>query len=190
MVRFLRDAHSVKGAERMFRKFIHFRLQRADRVLQDYRPDPVLKSHFPMTLLNGFDKDGDGVWLERPGVTDCYGLYDRFGREELLRYCLWARESACHSPWRRAYEAEKQQTPRMTCVVDLYGLNRSHLRPVLLPVLADVVRDIQEYYCGFIKKIIIIREPPIFKVIWNMVCTQFKSVARVAACFCVGFLIC
>ena len=162
----------------MFRKFIKFRIERVDTILQAYHPDPVLMSHYPMTLLNGFDKDGDGIWIERPGVADCSGLYDRFGRDELLRYCLWVREAACKSKWRDAYVAEKNQAPRLTCVVDLKGLNRGHMRPNLLPIFAEVIQDIQNYYCGFIKKIIIIRAPAIIPMVWRLVRHCFNANMR------------
>eukprot|EP00797_Seminavis_robusta_P000920 Sro1058_g236350.1 SEC14-like protein 5 (402) ;mRNA; r:7427-8739 len=169
VVRFLKEAHSIKGTELMFRKFIDFRIRQVDTILQDYQPHPVMKSHFPITILNGTDKDGDCIWLERTGVTDVYGLYKYFGKAGIMRYQLWAREKAMHTPWSQAYKAEKDQSPRVICILDMQGLNSSHMNPVLLPILADVVNIIQNYYCGFIKKIIVIREPPIFKVLWSLV---------------------
>lgn len=178
VVRFVRETNSIKAAERMFRKFIQFRIEQVDGILDSWDPDPLLKSHFPQTLLNGFDKEGDGIWVERPGVTDCYGLYERFGGKELLRYCLWAREAACHSPWKQAYVAKKNRQVRLTCIVDVKGLNRSHIRPALLPIFAELIQGIQNYYCGFIKKIIIIREPAIFKVVWNLVKHVFNENMR------------
>lgn len=178
VVRFVRETNSIKAAERMFRKFIQFRIEQVDGILDNWDPDPLLKSHFPQTLLNGCDRDGDGIWIERPGATDCYGLYERFGGKELLRYCLWAREAACHSPWKQAYVAENNQQVRLTCIVDVKGLNRSHIRPALLPIFAELIQGIQNYYCGFIKKIIIIREPAIFKVVWNLIKHVFNENMR------------
>ncbi|CAB9519915.1 SEC14-like protein [Seminavis robusta] len=178
VVPFLKETHSVKSTELRFRKFIDFRIKQVDTILQDYHPHPVMKSHFPITLLNGFDKEGDGIWLERTGATDSLALYRRFGKAEMMRYQLWTRENAVHTPWCQAYKAGKKQSPRVTCIMDMQGLNCSHMHPALLPVLADVINIVQNYYCGFIKKIIVVREPAIFKVIWNLVKHFFNQTMK------------
>jgi len=169
VVRFLREARTTKGAERLFRKFILFRMSQVDTILNDFEPPRLFKTHYPMTLLNACDKEGDGIWLERPGATDFLGLCETFGRVDVLRYCDYVREQALHSSWIQNYRTTKQQEPRVIGIVDVQGLNRRHFHPMLMPLWKDLIFAVQNYYCGFIKKIVVIREPPIFKLFWRIV---------------------
>lgn len=119
-----------------------------------------------MTMLDTYDKDGDGIWFQAFGVADVPGLLKRFGRKELAKYFLWVQERAAEGPWGQIYEKKMKRAPRVTVVIDLEGFNRGHAKPAAFVVYEDILCMIQNYYCMFVKKIIFVREPAIFRMIW------------------------
>jgi hypothetical protein len=178
VVRFLLE-HKERNAdiaERRFRRMIKWRRDNdIDQLVLDgnntknYAPPPLYR-YFPAGLLQGVDKDGDPIHLERTGVADTLGLLKRYGRDEMIRYSTWLREVQCHgAAWRAEYQ-ERQGHPvkQITLLFDLKGLGRSVMTPLLFSVGLEVTRVTQEYYPHRTKRIIFLRAPPIFQFAWKV----------------------
>ena len=176
VVRYLRDARfHVKHADAKFRRMVQWRVNnQVDDILTNYRPPhPLLFEYVPTTVLDGLDKEGDPIWIERVGAADSWGLFQRFGHEELIRYAVYIREVCIRGPWaeeykRRAADAGGKPPMRATAIVDLAGMTWDHFRPSLLPLLKEGLSIVQEYYCGFGKKIIVIRVSKLFPIVWKV----------------------
>ena len=103
-------------------------------------------------------------------MADCWGLYKRHGREAMIRHTLYYQELDVRGVWQDDYEAKYQKKAgQFTCVFDLQGLSARHMRPGLLPVLGYLSRIIQDTYPEIVKRVLIIRAPSIFKMIWGLV---------------------
>jgi hypothetical protein len=173
VVRYLRDAHgNVKNSEAKFRRMVDWRIsEEVDDIVTDYvLPHPLMQRYLPTTVLEGCDKEGDPIWLERVGAADSWGLLKAFGHDDLIRYAVYIREVCIRGEWARDYQRRRNGRPpmRATAIIDLEGLNWSHLKPGLLPLLRDGLHIVQEYYCGFGKKVIVIRAPALFSVVWKV----------------------
>lgn len=174
VVRYYRDAHGHIGrAEAKFRRMIAWRRQEGvDAIVDDYEPPhPLLREYLPTTVLNTTDRDGDPIWIERIGACDSWGLLQAFGAEALLKYAVWVRESCLTGPWARAYQQDSpsgKPPMRATAIIDLEGMGWDHLKPSLLPLLKEGLVIVQHYYCGFGKKVIVIRTSKLFPIVWKV----------------------
>lgn len=169
LVRFLKEfKFHLKTTEQKFRASIEWRIKNnADTILEDYQP-PVLFNYFPMGVLEGADKDGDPIYIERSGVADTLALLQRFGRDEMIKQAIWGRELMSRGPWQRDWPHHNHRIRSFTAILDLKGLNRSHLSPSLVPVGQEVTRLVQDNYPGIGKKILIIRAPYLFRFVWSI----------------------
>ena len=199
IIRFLHQCdYHTNEAERMFRSMIQWRLDTdVDTFIpQRYKSDSdndtvddediqrgIIPEEFhnycPFFLLEGFDHDGDPILVQRFGVTDGAGLLTKLGKsavEDALLFfieLLTARNLPSALDWQRNYYEPEvgRRVKQFTNVVDLNGLNwKTHFsRPGLLKVLQDSAYVGQEYYPGLTKRVLIIRAPKIFRVIWKFV---------------------
>ena len=169
VVRFLKEfKFHLKTTEQKFRASIQWRLENnADTILEDYQP-PALFNFFPMAVIEGADYDGDPVYIERSGVADSLDLLKRFGRDEMIKQAIWGRELMSRGPWQNDWPHHNGRIRNFTAILDLKGLNRSHLSPSLVPVGQEVTRLVQDNYPGSGKKILIIRAPYFFRFVWSI----------------------
>ena len=83
---------------------------------------------------------------------DGYGLLSRYGREKLMKHIIWSRELASRGRWIEEYEQKMGRPPtRLTIVYDLQGLSSRHMKPGVLPFLAESMRITQQRYNGLAK---------------------------------------
>ena len=174
VVRFLRARPGdVDAAELMFRAMVDWRKENnVDSILDSYQPPEELVDYFPAAILRGLDKEGDPVFLSRDGVVDAVGLLDTFGRDELMRHAIWMREMIGKGSWMQEYEA-KQGRPvtRIVVIDDVGGLNPwTYIRNrPFLALYGEIMRLDQDYYPESAKKLIILRVPSVFHVIWKVI---------------------
>ena len=172
VVRFLRARPgNVKAAESMFRKMINWRKENdVENILESYTPPQVLLELYPGAMLEGCDKEGDPIYLERLGVTDGPGLIAKVGASEMIRHGIWLREMISKGQWVQDYEkANGKPVKRITIIEDLQGLSRRMLFGGTVGVYNELMRLDQDNYCESAKRMIIIRAPWIFTAVWSIV---------------------
>jgi len=180
VVRFLRARPGdVDAAEIMFRAMVDWRKENnVDSILDSYHPPKKLVDYFPAAILRGLDKEGDPVFLSRDGVVDGVALLDTFGRDELIRHAIWMREMIGKGSWIQEYEA-KQGRPvtRIVVIDDVGGLNpwRYIRNRPFLALYGEILRLDQDFYPESAKKLIILRVPSVFHVIWKVIRGMFDD---------------
>jgi metal transporter CNNM len=172
VVRFLRARPGkVDAAESMFRAMVEWRIaNNVDTILQDYQPPQRLLDFYPGAILEGLDKAGDPVYVGRVGVTDGAGILQQYGREEMVRHAIWMRELVSTGPWIQKYEQEQgRPVRRITLIEDLEGMSISHsMNRELLSVHGEIMRLDQDNYPETAKKLIIVRAPTLFRMVWSI----------------------
>jgi hypothetical protein len=172
VVRFLRARPGkVDAAESMFRAMIAWRIEnQVDSILQgDYQPDQKMLDYYPGAIMQGLDKEGDPVYVGRIGVTDGAGILKQYGRDEMIRHAIWMRELVSTGEWIATYEQEQARpVRRMTLIEDLEGLSIMSMmnNRALLSVYGEIMRLDQDNYPETAKKLIIIRAPTLFRMVW------------------------
>jgi CRAL/TRIO domain len=194
VVRFLRARPgNVDAAESMFRNMMAWRRRNhVDSILQDYTPPDEIVQHFPGAILQGLDKDGDPIFLSRTGVTDGAGLVQKYGRDEMIRHAIWLRELVARGEWIQECEEQQQQQQndnavdgqpvtnkqqprlpirRMTLIDDLDELSVFQIvkNRALLNVYNEVMQLDQNNYPETCKKLLIIRAPALFRMVWMII---------------------
>ena len=183
VVRFLVASSSdVNSAETKFRKMVSWRKQHdVDQILLNYHPPKELVDHYPGAVLAGLDNEGDPIFLSRLGVTDAAGMLQRYGHNEMINHAIWLRELLCTGQWMQEYEKiHKRPVKRALVIEDVHGIQLLQIacnRP-LLSLYADIMRLDQDNFPEAAKKIIIIRAPALFHIIWNVVQHFFDANVR------------
>lgn len=169
LVRYLRGPKKFEQIEGIFRAMIQWRKEkRADHMLEEFRPNRTLLYYIPSAILKGCDKDGDPIYLERGGVLDGVGL-QRFGIDSVLQHIIWLREQATRGDWLEDYERTKGRAPaQVTIIFDMEGMSSRHLKSGVIPMFKEIVKINQERYCGMAKRIILLRAPGIFQLVWSV----------------------
>eukprot|EP00797_Seminavis_robusta_P029728 Sro603_g173830.1 SEC14-like protein 2 (475) ;mRNA; r:3807-5231 len=172
LVRFLTGPQGPAMAEPNFRDMIQWRRDNhVDDMLQNYQPDPFLVEYAsPMAFLKDYDREGDPIYIERGAAMDAQGLLQRYSQEDLMRHAIWLREVQSEGDWVDDYERRQGHAIKdITVVYDLEGLNPKHYTPHVLAWFQSHVQMTDDYYPGPIKRIIVIRAPAVFRVMWNTV---------------------
>ena len=177
VVRFLRARpNDVKAAEKMFRNMMEWRQQNnVDTILQDYTPPSELINKYPGAVLKGVDKDGDPIFVGRVGVTDGVGMIEKYGHDEMIKHAIWIREMVSTGSWIQDFEnqggnGKRRPIKRMTIIEDCFGVSYStHMNRKLTSVYSDVMRLDQDNYPETAKRLLIIRVPTIFRLVWSII---------------------
>ena len=173
VVRLLRECRgNLARAEHKFRIMMQWRIEeQVDDILEDYVPaHPLMAKYVPSTILDGYDREGGTIWIERPGATDSCGLTRAFGIDELLRYSIYLREASYRGAFAEDYQRrnEGRNPTGTTAIIDLQGLSWQHIKPGKLALLKEGLRLTQIGYAGTGKRIIIIRAPAMFAAAWKV----------------------
>jgi len=166
LVRFMRSPG--KSVEDRLREMIDWReKQGADQLVELYRPHRALLWYIPSAILKGLDKDGDPIYLERGGVMDGVGLLQHFDKNDIIKHIVWLREIATRGDYVQEYEQRTGRAPaQVTILYDMQGMSSRDLKA--LPLFKEIVTINQTRYCGLAKRIILLRAPAAFQVIWNI----------------------
>lgn len=184
VIRILKECkYNTSMCEEKFRKMVHWRMEKKiDNFLDQYGDPHPLFDYFPSVVLKGVDRDGDPVFVERPGALDAYGMYKEMGTQGMIDYITWKREKdMTRGPgWQLDYYEPTygKRVGQFTAIFDVEGLNRNHMRAGLLPLLNQVARLTQDYYPGVAKRIIVLRAPHFFKMFWGLVKNFFDPCIR------------
>lgn len=173
VVRLLRECRgNLARAEHKFRIMMQWRIEEhVDDILDTYVPaHPLMAQYVPSTILDGYDREGGTIWIERPGATDSCGLTRAFGIDELLRYSIYLREASYRGAFAEEYQRrnEGRNPTGTTAIIDLQGLSWQHIKPGKLALLKEGLRLTQIGYAGTGKRIIIIRAPVMFAAAWKV----------------------
>ncbi|CAB9517240.1 SEC14-like protein 5 [Seminavis robusta] len=186
VARYMKDFYklSVPKMADKFRHMVEWRIsERMDTFCASYygHPPPPIFSYFPIFLLGGYDYEGDPIYMIRPGVLDAQGLLSLTSAKDILDYVKFLQEVTLtrytpgipkHWNWQTEHYEKTHGGKRFTqftVIVDLQGLGRRHLRGSFFGVLQQITRIGQDYYAGVRKRILIVRAPRIFQLVWNVV---------------------
>ncbi|CAB9531077.1 SEC14-like protein [Seminavis robusta] len=174
------EAFGFPAAEQKFRKMIEWRLRnKVDSLLKEYHPNPLLMDHSPVAFLADYDHEGDPIYCERGGACDAKGLLKRFSKEQLMRHSIWLREVQSDGAWLDDYKEQMgRPVVSITVVYDLQGLCGRHLQPNVISFFQRLMNITEEYYPGPVKRVIVIRSPPIFRTVWAVVKHFFSEESR------------
>jgi len=174
LVRFMRarPGPDTTIPENFFRNMIKWRVDNiVDKILETYEPPEEMIRLYPGSILAELDRDGDPIYVGRIGVTDGVGLLKKYGREEMIQHAIWIRETVANGAWIKEYEEQAgRPIRRITLIDDLHGLSWStHGSRKLLSVYGEIMRLDQDGYPETVKKLIMIRAPTAFRMIWKIV---------------------
>lgn len=176
LVRFIRGPQGFDKAEEIFRNMVEWRKEYGtDYLLKEYKPHKILHDYIPSAMLQGVDHDGDPVYVERAGAIDGPGLVRRFDHDDLIKHTVWLRELCDSGAWKEDYMRKHGHAPRnMTIVFDLEGLNSSHVKKEVVPFFKAITSYTADKYYGVSKRMIIIRAPKIFCMVWQIAKNFYK----------------
>ena len=185
VIRYMTANWGYKGAETAFRNMMQWReANQIDELLKEYSPPQMLLDGCPSAMLRDYDRDGDPIYVERGGAVDTVSLLKHFSREELLRFAHWQRERNTYGIWLNDYEERQgRKVKNITIIYDLKGLSIHHMNPKALELFKELMRQTQLYYPGPIKRMIVIRAPKVFQLVWNVVKHFFPPQARAKMIF-------
>ena len=187
VVRFMRARpEDLKAQIQMFKNMIQWRKDNnVESILSDYKPHKLLWRYYPGAMLKGRDKEGDPIYIERLGVTDAPGLLNQLGEDEMIKHAIWTRELISKGKWIQKYEkTQERPVRRITIIEDLDGLSRRMLWGGTLSAYKKIMRLDQDNYCETAKKLIIIRAPWVFRMIWGIVSYFFDPGVVAKMTFC------
>ena len=169
-----------KDAERLFREMVQWRIDNnIDTFMDDYKPDPILVDYNVTAILKDYDYDGDPIYVERGGASDGYGFLKRFTKDQLMDFAIWTRELNTRGAWIDEYHQRQGRTVKdVTVVYDLKGMNTHHLNPAVLNFFGSVMTLNSEKYPGPLKRMIIIRAPAVFRLVWAVARNFFPQSSR------------
>jgi hypothetical protein len=188
VIRFLEDrSWNVNAAERMFRKSMEWREQfGADSVFLHGRPPQAIIDNIPGTILKDWDKEGDPIFMDcSVDAKNLEEIIDHYGSDMLVRHAIWMREMIVNGKWHDAYELQQGRPVRQILIIaDLNGLTRRHLNRKILSVFGTIMRVTQDNYPGLPKKIVLIRAPAVFRLLWSLIKHFFDPpiVAKMVIC--------
>ena len=142
---------NVAKVERMYLHMIKWRRENdIDSFLERYRrPDPIF-DFLPLGVLEGTDREGFPIYVDRMGAADSYGMLKEVKADGMVDYLIYVNETInSRSFWKDYEEREGHRVANMTVLIDLGGLNAGHLRPGLLPLLQRISRITQDCYSGW-----------------------------------------
>lgn len=167
---------NLDHAEHAFRQMIEWRIKvKADTILKNptqYSPHLDFLHHYPMGLLEHFDRDGDPIFLSRSGAANGIGFFKRHVSEGIVQFAICIRKKMLK--W--INEENPNEFKQLVIVEDLHGLNRrQHFHPHLLLTFCEIMRLDQENHAESAKAIVLIRAPSIFRLVWNVIKPFFDS---------------
>lgn len=125
-------------------------------------------NYFPQAILQGTDRQGNPIYVERTGATHLWELMSRHGNDETVRASTWIREKCTTGEWVATWEAAAGRgLSGTTAVVDLQGLSRKHASWQVMQAVKTGTQIIQANWPCEANRVIIIRAPALFRYVWS-----------------------
>ncbi|XP_042862265.1 SEC14-like protein 1 isoform X2 [Penaeus japonicus] len=178
LLRFLRarDFNIEKAREMLSHSLIWRKKNQIDKIMNEYQINQVVKDYFPGGWHHQ-DKEGRPLYLLRLGQMDVKGLVKSVGEEGLLKHTL----HICEEGLRLTEEAtasQGQPITNWTLLVDLEGLNMRHLWRPGIRTLLKIIEIVEANYPETMSRVLIIRAPRVFPILWTLVSTFIDDNTR------------
>uniref|UniRef100_A0A182NBD2 Protein real-time n=1 Tax=Anopheles dirus TaxID=7168 RepID=A0A182NBD2_9DIPT len=178
LLRFLRARDfSIDKATTMLQESLQWRKEhRIDDILSEYKTPAVVEKYFPGGWHH-HDKDGRPLYILRLGTMDVKGLLKSVGEDELLKLTL----HICEEGLRLMKDATKlfgKPIWNWCLLVDLDGLSMRHLWRPGVKALLRIIETVEKNYPETMGRVLIVRAPRVFPVLWTIVSTFIDENTR------------
>ncbi|XP_055637386.1 protein real-time isoform X2 [Toxorhynchites rutilus septentrionalis] len=178
LLRFLRARDfSIDKAASMLQESMQWREEhRIDDILSEYKTPIVIEKYFPGGWHH-HDKDGRPLYILRLGNMDVKGLLKSVGEDELLKLTL----HICEQGLKLMKEATKlfeKPVWNWCLLVDLDGLSMRHLWRPGVKALLRIIETVEQNYPETMGRLLIVRAPRVFPVLWTIVSTFIHENTR------------
>ncbi|XP_049286807.1 protein real-time isoform X2 [Anopheles funestus] len=178
LLRFLRARDfSIDKATGMLQESLQWRKEhRIDDILGEYKTPAVVEKYFPGGWHH-HDKDGRPLYILRLGTMDVKGLLKSVGEDELLKLTL----HICEEGLKLMKEATKlfgKPIWNWCLLVDLDGLSMRHLWRPGVKALLRIIETVEKNYPETMGRVLIVRAPRVFPVLWTIVSTFIDENTR------------
>lgn len=178
LLRFLRarEFNVEKGREMLSTSLIWRKKHGVDKILSEYQEPPVIKNYFPGGWHH-YDKEGRPVFLFRLGQMDAKGIIRSIGEEGLTKLVLHICEEGLKLTEESAHRLQ-QPISTWTMLLDLDGLNMRHLWRPGIKALLHIIEICEANYPETLGRVLIIRAPRVFPILWTLVCPLIDETSR------------
>jgi hypothetical protein len=136
----------------------------------------VVKDYFPGGW-HGHDREGRPVFLLRLGQMDAKGLIRSVGEEGLTKLTLHICEEGLKLTEESSHRLNKPIST-WTMLLDLEGLNMRHLWRPGVKALLHIIEICEANYPETLGRVLIIRAPRVFPILWTLVCPLIDETSR------------
>ncbi|CAH0585438.1 unnamed protein product [Chrysodeixis includens] len=178
LLRFLRarDFNVEKAREMLSQSLLWRKKHQVDRLLSEYETPDVVKQYFPGGWHH-HDKDGRPLYVLRLGQMDVKGLLKSIGEDGLLKLTLHVCEEGLKL-LEEASGASSRAVQAWSLLVDLDGLNMRHLWRPGVRALLRVIQLVEANYPETMGRVLIVRAPRVFPILWTIVSTFIDENTR------------
>lgn len=178
LLRFLRARDfSIDKATVMLQESLQWRKEhRIDDILGEYKTPAVVEKYFPGGWHH-HDKDGRPLYILRLGTMDVKGLLKSVGEDELLKLTLHICEQGLQL-MKEATNLFAKPIWNWCLLVDLDGLSMRHLWRPGVKALLRIIETVETNYPETMGRVLIVRAPRVFPVLWTIVSTFIDENTR------------
>eukprot|EP00092_Neocalanus_flemingeri_P014563 GFUD01015712.1.p1 GENE.GFUD01015712.1~~GFUD01015712.1.p1 ORF type:complete len:748 (+),score=196.06 GFUD01015712.1:565-2808(+) len=178
VLRFLRarDFNVEKGREMLSSSLIWRKKHGVDKILSEYQEPAAIKDYFPGGWYH-YDMEGRPVFLLRLGQMDAKGIIRSVGEEGLTKLTLHICEEGLKLTEESAHRLNKPIST-WTMLLDLEGLNMRHLWRPGVKALLHIIEICEANYPETLGRVLIIRAPRVFPILWTLVCPLIDETSR------------
>ena len=159
---------NVSKTEKMIRQNIeYFEVNGLDYIDKWQIPE-VVERYLPHGTY-GEDREGHPVQYNRFGRTDMQGMSHSISKIELVRN-MHKNNSILENKFVEQSKKWNKKIDKMILIIDLEGINLSHLYPRPLSYSKQIIRAASDNYAGSMEFIFVITNSPLFRFIWEIAC--------------------
>jgi len=178
VLRFLRarEFNVEKAREMLSASLIWRKKHGVDKILLEYQVPAVVRDYFPGGWFH-LDKEGRPVFHLRLGQMDVKGIVRSVGEEGLTKLVL----HICEEGLRLSEESShriNQPIATWSMILDLDGLNMRHLWRPGVKALLHIIEICEANYPETLGRVLIIRAPRVFPILWTLVCPLIDETSR------------
>eukprot|EP01137_Pigoraptor_chileana_P034755 Opistho-2@27774 len=178
LLRFLRAREfNLERTMELLLKSLEWRKENnVDEIYKSWEAPEVFVDYFP----GGWgkpDKEGRPVFIMRLGQIDIKGIVRSAGERSVLKQMIKFNEEAMKNI-DTATENSGKPILDCTCLVDLEGLSLRHLWRPGLSLIQKMIQIDSNNYPETMSRLVIVRAPRIFPVVWSIVRNVFDERTR------------